>query len=445
MSFRLDRRTVLRGLLGSTVVSIALPPLDIFFNSHGTAYAGGLPFPTRFGIYFWGNGVRPDRWVPTRAGSGDQWQLSEELAPLAPHKDKITVISGLQVKIPNRIPHWSGAAGILSATSGRGRDNSYTMAAQTIDQVVADGIEAQGGVTRFRSIEYGAFAEGGLSYNGPNSLNPAETSPRSLFERVFTDGFRLPGDDPDPRMSLRRSVLDAVYDQGKQLASRLGTTDRQRLEQHFESIRALERRIEFIENNPVDLAACTVPEEPTLEANPMEGGHPQISAANQALTDVMALALACDQTRVFSNWITRPVNNLLFEGTEAGHHQLTHDEPGDQPQVHAIVLQLIEEYNRMLGVLDSIPEGDGTLLDHCLIFGTTDVSEGRIHSLDEFPVVLAGSAGGRIRTGMHLRANPGENATRLLIALQQALDIPVETFGEEEALASGALPGLLTA
>lgn len=442
MSVRLDRRTVLKGLLGGTVVSIGLPPLDIFFNGSGTAYADASPFPTRFGLFFWGNGTIPDKWVPQGEGAGDAWQLSEQLMPLAGHKDKLAVVSGLRVMIPNRIPHWSGAAGVLAAVSGKGRDNSYTMNSPTIDQVIANGLEAQGQITRYRSIEYGAAADGGLSYSGPDAINPAETSPRALFERIFTDGFRAPGSaaGPDPELAQRRSVLDAVLGQGKRMSSKLGAVDRQRLESHFEGIRELEKRIRFLEENPIELAACAVPDEPPAELP--DDGSP-VSAANQALTDVMTMALACDQTRVFSNWITRPVNNLLFEGTTAGHHQLTHDEPGDQPQVNTIVKQLMTEFARMLDGLRQIPEGDGTLLDHCLIMGTSDVSLGRVHSLDEFPILLVGGGGGAVKTDFHWRSATQDNVTKLLITVQKAMGMPVEEFGQEEAFARGAIDSVL--
>ena len=91
----LDRRTLLRGLLGGAVVSIALPPLEAMLNGNGTAYAGGTAFPRRFGVYFWGNGVLPDRWVPTAEGAA--WQPSPLLMPLAALRDQLTVVSGTRV------------------------------------------------------------------------------------------------------------------------------------------------------------------------------------------------------------------------------------------------------------------------------------------------------------------------------------------------------------
>ena len=111
----LDRRTLLRGMLGGAAVSLALPPLEAMFDANGTAYALDGVLPKRFGLFFWGNGNRPERWVPSSAGVGAAWELSETLQPLAALKSKLTVVSGMAVKLPNDSPHGTGSAGILSA------------------------------------------------------------------------------------------------------------------------------------------------------------------------------------------------------------------------------------------------------------------------------------------------------------------------------------------
>ena len=121
----INRRTILRGFFGGALVHVALPPLEMFMNSHGTAYAeegaGGEGFPKRFGIFFWGNGMLPDRWVPT--GEGAEWELSEQLMPLAAVKNDITVVTGMRVGVPNSVPHHAGASGILTGAPAL---NPYT-------------------------------------------------------------------------------------------------------------------------------------------------------------------------------------------------------------------------------------------------------------------------------------------------------------------------------
>jgi len=434
---KLDRRTVLHGMLGGATASVGLPMLDIMVNSHGTAQADGSNFPQRFGLFFWGNGNLPDRWVPKIEGK--EYKLTEQLAPLARHKDVISVVSGLRVLIPNRLPHNSGAAGMLSASIGVGADNSFSFINPSIDQVIA---QNAGSATRFKSIEYGTV-KSRYSSSGPNSFNIPINEPADLYSRLFLNGFNLQseGVGPDPSLAMRRSVLDAVLAQSKTLQRKLGKRDRDRLDQHFNGIRELEQRILLIERNPPNFDSCARPDDPGAELGQVIN-RAQLEVRNVAMNKIMALGLACDQTRVFSNWLTGAVDNsLLFDGASKGHHQLTHDEPGDQPMVHNIVVQIIDQFALMLDELRAIPEGDGTLLDNSIVMGSSEISEGRLHSLDEMPVVLAGSAGGQIKLGEHMRF-PDFNVTKLLITLQQVMGISVTEYGVGAAQATGGLDGL---
>ncbi len=432
------RRHVLRGLLaGGAAVTVGLPGLDLFFSDNGDALADGGAIPPRFGLFLWGNGVHPERWVPPTEGAG--WTPSHQLEPIAHLTDVVSVISGCDVKVPNLYPHGSGEKGILSGAPVEVVDDVETFALPTIDQVIAAEI---GGETRFASIEFGA--EGGaLSYNGPNSPNPTENSPHALFERIFGAGFRAPGEnsEPDPRIALERSVLDAVLVDAQSLRQRLGARDKARLDAHFEGIRTLEQRLARLEADPPQRLACVRPEAPGGSFDPIEG-RAQVSRKNRVMCDIMAMALACDQTRVFSNFITQPVNNILFEGATAGHHQLTHDEPGDQPQVDAIVRHLVGEFGYLVEALRAVPEGDGTLLDNCAVLGTSEISYGRTHGLEEFPILVSGRAGGALKTGLHYRSSSQENASKVHVTLMRALGIVTSGFGADEGFASDSIGAL---
>lgn len=438
---RMSRRAALRGLVGGgAAVAIGLPALEIFLNDHGTAYADGSSFPGRFGVFFWGNGVLPERWVPARDGA--DYELSEQLAPLAPVKDLVTVVSGLRVETGNDIPHGSGPAGILSGAPLILRGERGSFSTPSIDQVIAREI---GGDTRFRSLELGAEPGEGLSYNGPDSRNPPERSPAALFERVFGGGFRAPGEDvePDPRLSLRRSVLDAVMEDTRRLQGRLGATDRRRLDQHLTGVRELELRLARLEEDPPALASCARPAAPEADY-PYVEGRPRLSEVNRVFCDVVAMALACDQTRVFFNMFTSPVNNLLFLDTGSGHHQLTHDEPDPQDEVNRIVTSIVDEFGYLVRALAAVPEGEGTLLDNTLLMATTDCAQGRRHTLDDYPVVLAGRACGRIRTGIHYRSPSSENTSKLLFSVARAFGLRLESFGREQGLVTEGLPAIET-
>jgi len=432
----LSRRTVLKGIVGGTAVSIALPALDIFLNEHGTAHADGSAFPRRFVLWFWGNGVQPDRWVPS--ATGPDWIPSEQLMPLSDVKDRVTVVSGLRVHAGNDRAHESGPAGFLTGAPLLIAGGRETIQLPSIDQVLAAEI---GGETRFRSLELGVGPHtSGRSYNGADSRVPVESSPRAAFDRIFGMGFTAPGEDPmpDPEVAIRRSILDAIGNDSQALMSRVGARDRIRLEQHFDSIRELELRLARLEDDPPALEACAAPE-PPAEDYPDVEGRPPLLERNAAMTEVLAMAMACDQTRVASYWFSDPQANYLFPGAEAGHHQLTHDEPGEQPQVNSIVQHIMENYAVTIDRLSSITEGDGTLLDNSLVLATTDVSHGQRHSLDDFPILLSGTACGRIQQGVHYRSNTDENTSNLALTILQAMGAQQESFGLEEGESSETL------
>ncbi len=437
MARTLDRRTVLRGLLGGAAVSIALPPLEAMFNESGTAYADGGVLPRRFVTFFWGNGMIPERWTPSAFGEGDAWELSEQLLPLLPVKHRIAVVTGTEVRVPNRIPHFSGMGGLLCGLDPIGEEGNWTVAGPTIDQILAQEI---GGETRFRSLEVGSRPSDGVSFNGPNSRNPFEASPRAFFNRIFGEGFTAPGEEPilDPRVGLRRSVLDAVMEQTAQLESRVGTADQQRLDQHLSGIRDLELRLQRMEDDPPNLASCARPDEPPTD----DTWGNDVIERGRVMHELAAMALACDQTRVLTYAHTMPVDNYVYPGIPDGHHRLTHDEPEPQEGVHGVTLQIMEEFARFVQTLDAIPEGDGTMLDNLVVLGTSEVSEARTHSLEEIPIVLAGSACGFFKQDIHYRSSTRENASKVMLSIMRSMGTNPPAFGEGDAMSTDSLASI---
>ncbi|APR82422.1 Hypothetical protein A7982_07771 [Minicystis rosea] len=438
MGKRIHRRTLLRGLLGGMAVGLALPTLDIFLDNHGEALASGDSFPKRFGVWFWGNGVgpNPDNWVPT--GTGADWKLSPIMAPLIDVKDEITVVSGLKVYTPNNQPHGTGPAGIL--TGGRAGPNGETMA-RTIDQVIADQI---GTDTVNRSLEVSVDrVDTTPSYSEPGKPNPPESNPAVLFDALFGPTFHLPGDTVtvDPKLGLRRSILDAVGEDAKALKNKLGSNDRARLDQHMDNVRSLEQKIAKLEAAPPVLDACKKPMAP-LPDYPDIDGRPQLSAVSRVISDILAMSLACDQQRVFTFQFSHSVNNLLFKDAPAGHHQLTHDELGDQPTVQNILQQILSEASYFIQALKNIKEGNATLLDHCGVLFMTDCSNGKSHAVDEYPLFIAGSANGALKKGIHHRVALGENASKLGLTLLHAYDVAATSYGSDEGFVTQGLPAI---
>ena len=156
------------------------------------------------------------------------------------------------------------------------------------------------------------------------------------------------------------------------------------------------------------------------------------------MSDLLAMALACDQSRVFSFHFTPPLNNELFTDASDGHHNLTHNETGDQPEVHDITLQVMDELAYFLEALRAVPEGEGNLLENSIVLACSETSEGRTHSLDEMPIIIAGGAG-RIQMGQHYRSYTQESASKVMLSLIRAMDVPAASFGADEAEATDGL------
>jgi hypothetical protein len=441
---RLDRRTFLRGVLGGTAVTVALPSLEAMA-------ACGTP-PKRFVLWFWGNGVRRAQWIPDAAGEG--WQPKAEMAPLLADpalRPYLAPVTGLEIKTATH-PHHSGMTGILSGAPyflvGPVRDTIVSSFAQpSIDQVVAEHVwqdascrtpfkSIELGVCRFRGTDEGTTFQH-LSHNGPNNVNPSEYEPIRVFNRLFG----MPTDAQ--RDAARRSVLDAVLGEITGLKGRVGARDKTRLDQHFESVRAIELRL------AATAVACTRPDRP-LENYPDIEGREQIREKNEIMSDLLATAFACDLSRVGSVLFSTAGSGVIYwmVGAQNGFHQICHDEraegPEQQPIVHAGVTFEMEQLAYFLNRLRLTEEGNGTnLLDNTAVFATTELSEGYLHTNDEFPIIIAGKAGGALRPGRHVRFNQRENTSIAILTMLRAMGDMRPSFGVDGGATSGVIDELL--
>lgn len=422
----LHRRTFLRGGLGGAAVAVGAPLLEAMLDGNGTALASGRPLPRRLGVFFWGNGVRHKFWVP--AERGPRWSLSEELAPLAKVKPYLNLVTGMNVETGNEQGHHAGTVGILSGRpmiSQPHPSSAYasTFSGPSIDQVAA---RVLGRRTPFRSLEVGVAPqvtenEGTtllyLSHRGPDAPNPPEYDPGRLFDRLFGGVARAVG----------KSVLDVVAEDAESLLRRLGSEDRRRMDQHLGSVRELERRL----SRPVKAApSCPAPTRP--EGTASEPGAFPHAARNEEMAGLLALALSCDLTRVFSLQFSGSVGETAFweVGEDKAHHQLTHDEPGDQPVVHAATTFIMQQLARLLEIFAETPDGAGHLLDSSVVLATSDTADGREHSLKDYPLLVAGRAGGALRhPGIHHRSDRGHNTSQVLLSVLRAAGLPLRAFG----------------
>ncbi len=448
----LHRRTILKGaLLTGAAVTIPLPLLEAMLNESGTALAQtGNPLPPLYVTWFFGNGILPGRWRPALTGTGAAWQLSPQLQPLAAIKSYLTVISGLEGKLVvggNEHPTGSAAATTGAPLSGN------SVRAASIDQVVADVISTG---APFRSLEVGvtpATPNGNpdslhtVSHRGPNARNNPEFDPRAVFERLFM-GTQASDDGAAEEVAkllkVRKSVLDAVLQDGARLQQKLGAADKQRVEQHLEAIRAIELRLDSMTGGT--LAECANPTAPSVGRDTTNQAPPDV---NTAMVELTTLALACERTRVATFMFSLPAAHVYYRhlGTNMNddfHDTICHTDAGDesnQPRVDTGVLYTMRCLNEFLLKLQATPHGAGNLLDASLVYVTSDTAWGKTHDRTEWPVLLAGKAGGRLRGDEHHRFL-GENLSRALLTVAQLMGSTEAEFGIDTGRVTAALPGI---
>ena len=430
---KLNRRFFLRGTCQGALAVMGMPFLDCFLNSKGQAQTSGRPLPTRFNTFFWGCGLTSSLWIPKKAGT--DWEMTVQLKPLEAFRKKLNVFSGLRVPLDSKPngQHWSGLA---AAITGVAPFRSGEFESRTLDQQVAEVI---GKGVRFRSVAASASGDPRQSYSSLGGTNhlPAEATPLSLYTRLYGPGFQDPtkGDwKPDPRIMMQKSVLSAVEEDRKRVMQKLGASDRARMDQYFTSVRQTELQMEAQLQRPSIEAKVTIPEPPAADMS-VNTAWPNLKAVTPLMARLGAIALATDQTRVFNLSVSAAQNATFVPGDPLGYHQSTHEEPVDpklgyQPRVAQYNIEAMELYAALLKELDAIQEGDGTLLDHSVVMAFTDQAYARIHSVDGLPILVAGGASGRLKTGYHV-AGDNSPVSRVALTLQKALGVSVDVWGKE--------------
>ena len=430
MSATLGRRAVLRGLFQGTTVAVALPYLDCFLNGNGTALAQGAPLPVRFGTWFWGLGVTPGRWHPTTAGP--DYDLLPELTPIAPLRNKVTIFSGFDCPTDGK-PNFPHATAGPAFRTGIAPSSGGTLHGPSFDTIIATEI---GNNTRFRSLDLSAIGNrtNTLSGQGVGQMNPTETSALAFYQRIFGEGFSDPNAatfTPDPITMARKSALSVVKDQRLELQKQLGAADRARVDQYFTSLRQVESQLALQLQKPEPLVACKVPTAPEDQevANDLE----DVTRNHEVMAGLLAMALACNQTKVFNMSFNNGASSLTRKGSATSHHQLTHDEPVDpmlgyQPESTKFVEDIMKAWGTFLSVLDGMPEGDGTLLDHMLVVAHSETEFARAHNINNLPIMFAGQAGGRIHSGLNV-VGKGSPVSSVALTAMQVMGLGIDSFG----------------
>ncbi len=439
----LSRRTLLRGL----GTSVALPWLDAMTPAFATpAKANGLA-PTRMMFAYVPNGIIMQDWTPD--ATGPNYDFKRVMKPLEPLRQKINVITGLTHNTGRALGDGPGDHARAASTFLTGIHPKKTSGADisldvSVDQVAARSI---GSKTRFASLElglemgrlagncdsgYSCAYSNSISWRGPNTPNPPEVNPRAVFERLFGDLDPTETEAARARRKLYdRSVLDFVLEDARSLQTSLGATDKRKLDEYLTAIREIETRIA----NAEKLAASTVDLSTLAPGFEKPAGIPvDFQEHSRVMFDMMTIAMQADLTRVISIMLAREGSNRPYReiGIPDGHHNLTHHKGNPEwiEKIRGINEYHVRAFAAFLGRLDSVQDGDGSLLDHSMIVYGSGISDGNKHTHHDLPVILAGGGNGKLRTGRHLRYPHYTPMTNLYVTMLEHMGIPASTLGD---------------
>lgn len=444
-----SRRTALRGL----GISLALPLLDSIAPKlavAGEAVASGQP--TRMAFIFVPNGVHLPDWTPRTEGFG--FELPYILEPLSRVQDNLLVLSGLthdkgRANGDGPGDHARSASVFLTGAQPRKTSGANIRSGISVDQMAA---QAVGHRTKFASLELGCEqgrnagnCDSGYSCAYSNNISWAsetqpvskEINPRLAFERLFAAGKVHEIDESQGRRAaLKKSVLDFIKDDASQLQSRLGKNDVRKLDEYLSGVREIERRIERTEEE-------SSPEIVTDLDYPVPAGTPDDYGEHlRLLCDMIVLAFQTDTTRVASFMFANAGSNREYRHIDVpdGHHNLSHH--GDDPKKHAKIRKInrfhITQLAYLLERLQSIPEGEGTLLDHSMICYGSALSDGNRHNNENLPILLAGRGGGSIEPGRHVKYDQETPMCNLFLSMLDRIGAPADYIGDS----TGRLAGL---
>jgi hypothetical protein len=446
LGLKVDRRTCLRG----AGLSLALPLLDSVGWSE-TIELERKP-PVRLGFMYMPHGVIMDQFWPKDAESflSSPSPALESLRPVLGECLMMKGISGVPISPFNGAPHALELSTWLTAHLPDPDKRAEVQIAISADQVAANYV---GAFTTLPSLELATMPQTwkenqeGLheayyshcSYRSPTQALPAETNPRNVLDRLFNQtehGHRVTNSS---RMSsMDRSMLDIVLNGAKDLRRTLPINDQRKLDEYLDSVRSVERRIAAIEfrqkEASLEKAGAKSSRRWDSDSPPIEIKIPEgdkRSEYMQVMCDLMVLAFQTDTTRV-ATYIGSTPNGVSYPelGFNDQHHSTTHHagQADKIDKVAKITEFNISQFAYMVKKMHSLTEGEGTLLDHCIMMWGSGLEDGDNHTRQNLPFILAGKGGGSIHTGRFLtetRGNQGDLLTTLLASAGIPIDRPI--------------------
>jgi hypothetical protein len=467
--FRLSRRACLRG----AGVALSLPLLEAM--ELPKAQAAGAN-PVRFLCVYSPNGFLMDKFTPAGNATGPLGTLSPLLTPLEPFKADMNVITGLgnyTASLYNAFggSHTRSCGSLLTQCPIMAPESGSIGNGVSLDQVLAEKLKD---LTRYASIEVGGRANNAtgncedqfscaynnnISWKNPTTPQVKQVNPRDVFNRFFKD---LPTTQPtmpteNKDALYQKSILDVVLTHSEGLRGKLGKSDLAKLDQYLTSLRDVEMRIAHLVDGMVTGRACTVPAPPTdinMDQVPFDQ-HLDL------LSDLVVLAFQCDIVRVGTFMFEHSFSdqrNFSFIGISSGHHQLTHEDTAsaatDEAKINAFY---VDRFKYLLTKMKAATEGDSNVLDNSIVYLTSEFGNAHIHDMRGLPMVVAGKAGGKFKTGQHIvyplapgagtggdgKGNKDDvQVARLHMSVLTAMDLPQASFGHDDQNQPIATTGL---
>jgi hypothetical protein len=424
----IPRRTLLKG----AQAALALPLLDAMIPA-ATAWAKTPAKPVaRLGFIFVPMGCDHSRWTPP--GQGKLEELSPILDSLKPVKDQVTVITNM--RLPNAYPgtHDTSNAAFLSAALAKHTESSDYYLGTTVDQIAA---KEMGRETQLKSLQlamdvtplagvcnngYACVYQNCLSWSSPTTPLPSEGHPRVVFERLFGEGGNAA--ERSAALRNRESLLDSFTGSIAKIKQRVGAPDRVRLDQYLESVRQVEQEIERAEKATADNKMPNV--ERPIGVPPAFADHARL------MYDLQILAFQADITRVVSFQFTREHNNRTYPeiGVPDPHHPTSHH--GNDPEKIAKIAKIntfhVSLFSQFLQKMKTIPDGDGSLLDHTVYLYGSGMGNPSLHDHENLPILVAGGAGTGLKGGRHIKYEKAAVLANLHLTLLDRVGIHLDSF-----------------
>ncbi len=439
---RISRRTALRGL--GTVV--ALPLLDAMLPAVTRAAPAAAP-PRRMAFLYIPQGAYMPYWMPKTEGA--DFELTPCLAPMADHRKELLVLGRLtcdkaRANGDGAGDHARAGGAFLTGAQPKKTAGANFQAGTSADQLAAQKL---GSRTRLPSLEmaieryrgagncdsgYSCVYEHTLAWRNATTPLPTEVNPRQVFSRLFSDQSNDPA--TVARNELRASVLDAVLDDARDLNRTLGGGDRQKLDQYLTGVREVERRITSSEK----LEPVKLPDDVQRPA----GVPADLTEHIRLMCDLLVLAFQTDVTRIATFMIGREGSEQKYRmvGVNEGHHTISHhqNKPENIEKIRKINIYHMEQLAYLTGKLKAIKEGDGTLLDNCMVAYGSAIADPNRHAHDDLPVLLVGRGGGTVKTGRFLRCPRETPLNNLWLAMLERFGVSSPKLGD----GTGPLEGL---